>query len=70
MKTHGHNYKNRLLKNAIKFKGLWFHIIGLAAIVWFVIRVVPAPHRFRYPCQQMSVTVALTYIAFWAALFA
>ena len=70
MKTHGHNYKNRFLKNAIKFKGLWFHIIGLAAIVWFVIRVVPAPHRFRYPCQQMSVTVALTYIAFWIALFA
>ena len=69
MKTHSHNHKNRFLTNAIKFKGLWFHIIGLAAIIWFVIRVVPAPHRARYPCQQVSITVALGYIAFWGALF-
>ncbi len=69
MKTCSHYHKNRFLKNVIKFKGVWFHIIGLAAIIWFVLRVVPAPHRARYPCQQVSITVALGYIAFWGALF-
>ena len=69
MKSHCHSHKNHLLQNLVKLRGLWFHLIGLAAIVWFVIRVVPAPHRARYPCQQVSITVALGYIAFWGALF-
>jgi len=69
MKSHCHSHKIHLLQNLVKLRGLWFHLIGLAAIVWFVIRVVPAPHRARYPCQQVSITVALGYIAFWGALF-
>jgi len=69
MKPHCHIKKNRLLGDISKLKGLWFHIVGFACIIWFLIRVVPAPHRSRYPCQQVSITVALTYIAFWSALF-
>ncbi len=52
-----------------KLKGIWFHIVGIACIIWFLVRVVPAPHRVRYPCQQMSITVALGYIVFWSVLF-
>jgi len=63
------SHKKTFLEKVSKYKGLLFHIIGIASIIWFLIRVVPKPDRIRYPCQQMSITVALTYIAFWAALF-
>jgi len=70
MKTHCHKKENKILKNAWKLKGLWFHLVGIGCILWFIIRVVPAPHRAKYPCQQVSITVALGYIAFWGILFA
>lgn len=68
--TSQHHYrKSRFLNNIDNLQGIWFHIIGLACIIWFLVRVIPAPHRARYPCQQMSITVALGYIAFWGILF-
>lgn len=69
MKKHHHSHRVHFLENAKNLKGLWFHLVGIACILWFLIRVVPAPHRARYPCQQMSIIVALGYIAFWGALF-
>ncbi|UCD13273.1 MAG: hypothetical protein JSW60_06865, partial [Thermoplasmatales archaeon] len=61
--------KNEPLIRVDGLKGLWFHILGIACIIWFLVRVLPAPHRARYPCQQMSITVAVSYIAFWTVLF-
>ena len=69
MKPHCNIQKTSLLRGASKLKGLWFHIIGLACLIWFLIRVVPAPHRYQYPCQQVSIPIALGYIAFWSVLF-
>ena len=60
--------KRKLLRKLENLKGLWFHVVGLACIIWFLFRVVPAPHRVRYPCQQMSITIALGYITFWSVL--
>ena len=68
-KSHSHRTRHRFFDKALEMKGLWFHLFGIAAIIWFCIRVLPAPHRARYPCQQVSITVALGYIAFWSALF-
>jgi len=50
-------------------KGVCFHLVGIACLIWFLIRVIPAPHRSQYPCQQISIFIALGYIAFWGALF-
>jgi len=50
-------------------KGLWFHLIGIGALIWFLVRVVPAPHRAKYPCQQASLAIAVGYMAFWTGLF-
>ena len=61
--------RKHILAKMGRLKGLWFHIAGIACIIWFLVRVLPAPHRARYPCQQVSISVALTYIAFWSALF-
>ena len=64
-----HTCRRRWLEKAKDYKGLWFHIIGLACLIWFTFRVLPAPHRSQYPCQQVSIPIALTYIAFWSGLF-
>jgi len=64
-----HCWKHRLMNRLKHLHGIWFHLIGLACLLWFCIRVLPAPHRAKYPCQQISLGVALTYIGFWAALF-
>jgi hypothetical protein len=64
MKYH-HRFFHRI-KNA---KGIWFHIAGIIAVLWFLIRVIPKPTRSQYPCQQITIPLALTYIAFWSTLF-
>jgi hypothetical protein len=69
MNLQYHRCKKNLINRMNKLKGIWFHIVGIACIIWFLIRVIPAPHRVRYPCQQMSITVALGYIVFWSVLF-
>ena len=61
--------KRELLMKIKNLKGIWFHIVGIACLFWFLIRVIPAPHRSQYPCQQISIPIALGYIAFWSILF-
>lgn len=51
------------------WKGLWFHLAGIIAIVWFLVRVIPKPQRAQYPCQQVAMSLSLGYIAFWSILF-
>ncbi len=38
-------------------------ISGLAALVWFLIRVVPKPSRALYPCQQVAMPLASGFLA-------
>ncbi len=61
--------KKRLFMKLKNLKGIWFHIIGIACLLWFAIRVLPAPHRSQYPCQQISMSIAFGYLAFWSGLF-
>jgi hypothetical protein len=51
------------------WKGIWFHLAGIIAIIWFLVRVVPKPQRAQYPCQQVAMSISLGYIAFWSILF-
>lgn len=64
--THGNS---RFWTRLSSWKGIWFHLAGIIAILWFVVRVAPAPWRACYPCQQVSLGIALGYIAFWSCLF-
>ncbi len=68
MSKHHKNKPNLLLKLS-SHQGILFHLAGIAAIIWFLVRVLPRPDRIRYPCQQMSVSVAIGYIAFWSLLW-
>jgi hypothetical protein len=69
MASSHHKYKVNFLSKLSSYRGIWFHLAGVAAIIWFLVRVVPAPHRVRYPCQQVSISIASGYIAFWCILF-
>lgn len=53
----GINKKNVVLK-------ICFPLLGLAALVWFLIRVVPKPSRMEYPCQQVAAPIAFSFVAF------
>jgi hypothetical protein len=61
--------KKHIIHKLKDSKGTMFHIIGIISVIWFAIRVLPAPHRSQYPCQQMAMPIAFGYIAFWSALF-
>ena len=42
---------------------LWLYpFIGLAALVWFLIRVIPKPSRATYPCQRVAFPLASGFI--------
>ncbi len=68
MNKHNMSFKNFLLRLSSR-QGVLFHIAGISAMIWFVIRVLPRPDRIRYPCQQMGVSIAFGYIVFWSFLW-
>ena len=49
-------------------KGIWFHLAGIIALIWFLVRVIPKPTRSQYPCQQVAIPIALGYVAFWSGI--
>ena len=64
-----HKIKKKILTKMMNSNGIMFHIAGIICIIWFLIRVVPKPDRITYPCQQISKSIAVGYIAFWSVLW-
>ena len=42
-------------------------IIGLGALAWFLIRVIPKPSRATYPCQQAAFPIASAFVVWLTA---
>ncbi|HSN95239.1 MAG TPA: DUF362 domain-containing protein [Anaerolineaceae bacterium] len=40
-----------------------FPLAGLAALAWVLLRVVPKPSRARYPCQQVAIPLAASFVS-------
>jgi hypothetical protein len=55
-KFRGINFKNHWAK-------LLFPLMGLIALIWFLIRVVPKPSRASYPCQRIAAPIAAGFMA-------
>jgi hypothetical protein len=54
-----------------KFHGasrILFPLVGLAAMAWILIRVIPKPSRLTYPCVRAAVPVASGFIGYLAML--
>jgi hypothetical protein len=43
-------------------KTVSFFVIGMMALAWFLIRVVPKPIRATYPCQRAAFPIATSFI--------
>ncbi len=70
MEQHPHQNHSRLWKYMLSWKGIGFHLAGIAAILWFLLRTGTGPQRARYPCQQISFAIAIGYITFWSCMLA
>jgi hypothetical protein len=44
--------------------------IGLAALIWFLVRVVPKPSRATYPCQRVAFPLASGFVVWLFGLLA
>lgn len=42
-------------------------IIGIGALAWFLIRVIPKPSRAAYPCQQAAFPIASAFVIWLTA---
>ena len=47
---------------------LLFPIIGLAALIWILIRVIPKPSRVNYPCIKAATPFASGFVIYLTAL--
>ena len=47
---------------------LLFPFIGLAAMIWILIRVIPKPSRLSYPCMRTAMPIASGFIGYLAML--
>jgi len=47
-----------------------FPVMGIIAIVWILVRVIPKPSRATYPCMKMAFPVAASFAAYIGGLVA
>ena len=50
-------------------KNLLFPILGLASLLWFLVRVIPKPSRAAYPCMKAAAPLASTFVVYLVGLF-
>ena len=51
-----------------KLSRLYFSLIGLGALVWFLLRVIPKPSRVTYPCQRAAFPIASAFVIYIVSL--
>jgi hypothetical protein len=51
-----------------KWMLLFFPVVGFAALLWHLARVLPKPDRATYPCQQVAGPLAWGFMAYVASL--
>ena len=43
---------------------IWFPVVGIFAIIWFLVRVIPKPARAAYPCQQVAAGIGIGFVSY------
>jgi hypothetical protein len=49
---------------------LLFPIVGLAALLWILFRVIPKPSRITYPCIKVATPIASSFLIYIMSFFA
>ena len=62
----------KTIRSDRKFRWPWwlFPLTGLAALIWFLVRVIPKPSRAAYPCQRLAFPLASGFIVWLIGLSA
>lgn len=58
------------MKSGTGLAKLSFIVIGFAALIWFLIRVIPKPSRAAYPCMQAAFPIASGFVVYITGLIA
>ncbi len=48
---------------------LFFPLLGLASLLWFLVRVIPKPSRAAYPCMKVAFPIASGFVTWLIGLF-
>lgn len=51
-----------------KHAHLLFPVVGMLALAWFLIRVIPKPSRIAYPCQRAALGLGGAFLAYAAMI--
>ncbi len=51
-----------------RFARFLFPLMGLACLVWMLIRVIPKPSRAEYPCMKVAAPIAGGFVAYIAGM--
>jgi hypothetical protein len=62
--------KFRGFKNPTGMAKLLFPFIGIAAVIWILIRVIPKPSRAQYPCMKVAAPIASGFLVYILGLAA
>jgi len=46
-----------------------FFVLGLTALAWFLLRVIPKPSRAAYPCQRAAFPIASSFVIWLVGIF-
>jgi len=62
----------KIIQSDRKFRWQWWLLpfTGLAALIWFLVRVIPKPSRAAYPCQRLAFPLASGFIIWLVGLAA
>ncbi len=62
----------KIIQSNRNFRWPWwlFPFTGLAALIWFLVRVIPKPSRAAYPCQRLAFPLASGFITWIIGLAA
>jgi len=60
----------KIIQSDRKFRWQWWLLpfTGLAALIWFLVRVIPKPSRAAYPCQRLAFPLASGFIVWLVGL--
>ncbi len=59
--------KIRGIRTDLTLHKVIFPIIGLASLIWVLVRVLPKPSRASYPCQQAAIPAAVLFLTWLGA---
>jgi hypothetical protein len=60
--------KLKSLVSRTPFVKIYFILLGIASVIWFLVRVIPKPQRATYPCMRASAPIMSAFVVYLLSL--